>query len=168
MKCSRVCKKNRDSQLDLAGDSWLQVARSCTRARHAKSWNVMPAGALQDKIGQLAVQLPRGWNSRLSQAMRPSHEPPLFWKTWCFTFSSYPSINTPHTHKWKRASKENFERETQKKNKIDSPIIYTLESLQIPQLSSSPLSNPWEAFYQNLFLTISITVRGQFGVLGSS
>ena len=57
----------------------------------------------------------------------------------------------PFTHKCKRASRENFERETLKKNKIDSPTIYTLESLQIPQLSSSPLSNPWEAFYQTLF-----------------
>ena len=62
-------RKNRDSQLDLVGDSRLQAARSCSRARHARSWSVTPAGALQDKIGQLAVQLPRGWNSRLSQAM---------------------------------------------------------------------------------------------------
>ena len=44
--------------------------------------------------------------------------------------------------KCKRASRENFERETLKKNKIVTPKIYTLESLQIPQLSSSPLSNP--------------------------
>ena len=99
---------------------------------------------------------------------RPSCEPPLFWKTWRFTFSSHFNINTPYTHKWKRASRENFERETLKKNKIDSPAIYTLESLQIPQLSSSPLSNPGEAFYQNLVLTIFITVRGLFGFLGSS
>ena len=75
-------------------------------------------------------------------ATRSSREPPLFCKTWRFTFFSNPSINTPHTHKWKRASRENFERETTEKNKIDIPTIYTLESLQIPQLSSSPLSNP--------------------------
>ena len=121
---SRVCKKNRDSWLDLTGDSRLQAPRSCTRARHAKSWSVMPAGALQDKIGQLAVQLPRGWNSRLSQAMRPSHEPALFWKTWLFTFHSHPSINTHFTHERKRASRENFEKETLEKNKIDSSSIF--------------------------------------------
>ena len=63
-----VCKKNRDSRLDLMGDLRLQAARSWTRARHARSWSVMSTGVLQDKIGQLAVQLPRGWNSRLSQA----------------------------------------------------------------------------------------------------
>ena len=76
-KCLRVCKKNRDSRLDLAGDSRLQAARSCTRARHARSWSIMLARALQDKIGQLAVQLSCGWNSRLSQAAsQPCFEKP--------------------------------------------------------------------------------------------
>ena len=124
-KCSRVYKKNRDSQLNLAGDSRLQADRNCSHARHARSWSVTPTGVLQEKIGQLAVQLPRGWNSRLSQAARPSCKPTLFWKTWLFTFHSHPSINTPFTHKRKRASRENFERETLEKNKIDSSTIFT-------------------------------------------
>ena len=111
--------------LDLVGDSRLQAARSSTRAKHAKSWSVMLAGALQDKIGQLAVQLPRGWNSRLSQAARTSQELPLFWKTWLFTFHSYPSINTPYTHKRKRVSRKNFERETLVLYKINSFTIFT-------------------------------------------
>ena len=136
-KCSRLCKKNRDSQLDLTGDSWLQAARSCTRARHARSWSVMLAGALQDKIGQLAVQLPRGWNSRLSQAVRPSRELTLFWKTWLFTFHSHPSINTPFTQERKRASRENFERETLEKNKIDSSPIFIKRLFKF--LNSLPL-----------------------------
>ena len=114
-KCLRVYKKNRDSRLDLAGNSRLQAARSCTRASHARSWSVMLVGALQDKIRQLAVLLSRGWISRLSQAARPSREPgrepALFWKTWRFTFHSHPSINTPHTRERMRASRENFERE---------------------------------------------------------
>ena len=150
------------------GNSWLQATRHSTRAKRARRWTVMLAGALWDKTGQLAIRLSRDWILRLSQVARPNHEPPLFWKIWRFTFFSHPSINTPHTHKWKRASRDNFERETLKKNKIDSPTIYTLESLQIPQLSSSSLSNPWEAFYQNLVFIIFITVRGLFGVLGSS
>ena len=124
-KCSRVCKKNRDSQLDLAGDSRLQAARRCTRVRHARSWSVILAGALQDKIGQLAVRLSRGWISRLNQAASPSREPALFWKTWPFTFHSHPSINTPYTHERKRAARENFEREVLEKNKIDSSTIFT-------------------------------------------
>ena len=105
-------QENRVSRLDLTGDSWLQAARSNTRAKHARSWSVMLAGALQDKIGQLAVLLSRGWISRLSQVARPSRELALFWKTWRFTFLSHPSINTPYTHKRKRVSKDNFERET--------------------------------------------------------
>ena len=124
-KCSRVCKANKDSWLDLAGDSRLQAAKSCTRARHAKSWSVRLTGVLQDKIGQLAVQLSCGWNLWLSQATRPSREPALFWKkTWLFTFHSYPSINTPFTHERKRAFRENFERKTLEKNKIDSSPIF--------------------------------------------
>ena len=53
-------QENRDSRLDLMGDSRLQIARSSTRAKHAKSWSVMLAGVLQDKIGQLAILLARG------------------------------------------------------------------------------------------------------------
>ena len=136
-KCSRMCKKNRDSRMDIAGDSRLQAARSCTRAKHARSWSVMPAGTLQDKIGQLAIQLPRGWNSRLELATQSSREPALFWKTWLFTFHSYPSINTPFTHERKRASKENFERETLKKNKVDSSPIFIKRLFKF--LNSLPL-----------------------------
>ena len=52
-------QENRDSQLDLVGGSRLQAARCSTRAKHAKRWTVMLAGALQDKTGQLAIQLSR-------------------------------------------------------------------------------------------------------------
>ena len=105
-------QENKDSRLGLAGDSRLQAARCSTRAKHARRWTVMLAGALQDKIGQLAIRLSRNWISRLSQVARSSREPPLFCKSWRFTFLSYSSINTPYTHKRKRASRENFERET--------------------------------------------------------
>ena len=161
-------QENRNSRLNLTSDSRLQAAKRSTRTKRVRRWTVMLVRALQDKIGQLGIRLSRDWISRLSQAARPSRDPPLFCKTWRFTFLSHSSINTPYTHKCMRAFRENFERETLKKNKIDSPTIYALESLQIPQLSSSPLSNPWEAFYQNLVLTIFISVRELFGFLGSS
>ena len=61
-------QENRESRLDLAGDSQLQAARSSTCVKHAKSWSVMLAEALQNKIGQLAILLLRDWISRLSQA----------------------------------------------------------------------------------------------------
>ena len=110
-------QENKDSRLDLAGNSWLQATKHSTRAKRARRWTVMLAGALQDKTEQLTIQLSRDWSSRLSQVTRPSREPPLFCKTWRFTFSSHLSINTPYTHKWKRASRENFERKTLKKKK---------------------------------------------------
>ena len=70
-------QENRASWLDLADDSRLQAARSSTRAKHVRSRSVMLAGALQDKIGQLAVLLSHGWNSRLSQAAsHPCFEKP--------------------------------------------------------------------------------------------
>ena len=105
-------QENRDTQLVLAGGSRLQAARRSTRAKRARRWTIMLAGALQDKTRQLAIRLSRDWISRLSQVARSSCEPPLFCKTWRFTFLTHSSINTPYTHKWKRASRENFERET--------------------------------------------------------
>ena len=50
----KIVQKNKDLQVACG----LQAARSCTRAKHARSWSVMPAGALQDKKYRLAVQLP--------------------------------------------------------------------------------------------------------------
>ena len=105
-------QENKDSRLDLAGDSWLEATRCSTCAKHARRWTVMPAGALQDKTGQLVIRLSCDWILRLSQVARPSRELALFWKTWHFTFLSHPSIYTSYTHKRKRASRKNFERET--------------------------------------------------------
>ena len=90
-----------------------------------RSWTVMPAVALQDKKSSLAIQLARGLDSRLSQVARPSCQFTLLWKNWLFAFLSHFNINTPYTHKILRASRENFERETLEKNKIDSSTIFT-------------------------------------------
>ena len=104
-------QENRVSRLDLTGDSRLQPARSSTCAKHVRSWSVMLAGALQDKIGQLAVLLSRGWISRLSQAVRPSYEPALFWKNLTLHIPFSPQYKYP-IYPRKKASRENFERET--------------------------------------------------------
>ena len=111
-KCLRVCKKNRDSRLDLAGDLRLQAARNYSRARHARSWSVTPAKALQDKIGQPAVQLPRGWNSWLSQVVRQSCEPALFWKNLTLHIPFSPQYKYPFYPR----KKESFQREFWEKN----------------------------------------------------
>ncbi len=70
-------QENRDSRLILTGGSRLQVARRSTRAKRARRWTVMLAGALQDKIGQLVVQLPRdSVKSRGQAASQPCFEKP--------------------------------------------------------------------------------------------
>ena len=64
----KIVQRSKDSWLNLAGGSRLQAAKCWTLVKHARSWSVMPAGALQDKKYRLAIQLPHGWNSQLSQA----------------------------------------------------------------------------------------------------
>ena len=84
----------------------------------------MPAVALHDKKSRLAIQLARDLDSRLSQVARPSRQSTIMEKlTLCIPFSL--SINTPYTHEILRASKENFDRETLEKNKIDLSTIFT-------------------------------------------
>ena len=149
-------------------DSRLQSARSSTRAKHARSWSVMLAGALQDKIGQLAVLLSRDWISRLSQAARPSHKPALFWKTWLFTFHSHHSINIPYTHKKKeRFQGEFWERNPRVKQDWFIYNYYIRVSSNFSTLFLS-IVNPLRGLLPKHFLTLSITMRGLFGVLGSS
>ena len=160
-------QENSVLRLDLTSDSLLQVARSSTRAKHARSWSVMLAGALQDKIGQLAVLLSRGWISRLSQVARLSCEPAMFWKTWRFTFHSHPSIYSLYPRK-----KESFEREFWERN----PRVkqdWFINNLYIRDSSNSltlflSIVKSLRGILPKPFLTISITVRGLFGVLGSS
>ena len=94
-KCSRLCKKAGTRDLILRVDHSLQAVRSCTRAKHVKSWSVMPAIALQDKSPRLARLLARNLNSRLSPVSRPSRQTTLFGKNWLFAFLSHSTIYRP-------------------------------------------------------------------------
>ena len=58
----------------------------CTHAKHARSWSVAPAVALQDKSPRLARPFVRGLNSRLNPGARSSRQNTLFGKIWLFTF----------------------------------------------------------------------------------
>ena len=71
----------------------------------------------------------------------------LLWKNWLFAFLSHSSINTPYTHEILRTYRKNFEREKQ------DWLIHNLYivTLQIPQLSPSPLLHHWEVLYQIFF-----------------
>ena len=89
-KCSRLCKKAGTRDLILWVDHSLQAARSCTRAKHAKSWSVMLTVALQDKsqVGQaVSSQLELATQSS-REAKSPDH---LVWEklTLRIPFSPY-------------------------------------------------------------------------------
>ena len=119
-ECEEMLKfvqSSRNLQLGLAAGKPPNDAHEWSMQRR---WTVMPVGALQDKKSSLAILFAHGLNSWLNQVARPSRQPALFWKTWLFAFHSHSHINTPHTHEILRASRENIERETLEKNKIDS------------------------------------------------
>ena len=168
----KIVQRSRDSRLDLAGDSRvtrsLQAAKSYTRAKHARSWSVMLAVALQDKSPKLAKPIARNLNSQLSPVARPSRQTTLFGKNWLFAFFSHLTIYRPLYPR----NIESFQREFWEKNPREKQdwLIHNLyiETFQIPLLSSSPLLHPWEAYYQNFFFTIPIFVRKLFGALESS
>ena len=107
--------------------------------------------SLQDKSSKLARPFTRGLNLRLNPVARSSHQNTLFGKIWLFTFLLTLLYIYPYTHDLERASRENFlERNPREKQDWLIHNLY-LKTLQIPLLSSSPLSNPWEAYYQNIF-----------------
>ena len=116
--CSRLCKE--------AGTrSWIsQVARGCKppewciHAKHARSWSVALAVALQDKSPKLARPFARDLNSRLNLIARSSRQNTLFGKILLFTFLLTLLYIYPYTHDLERASRENFERETLKKTRL--------------------------------------------------
>ena len=116
--CSRLCKETRTH-------GWIsRVAHSCkppewcTRTKHARSWRVVPAVALQDKSLRLVRLFARGLNSRLNLVARSNRQNTLFRKIWLFTFLLTLLHINPYTHDLERASRENFVRETLEKTRL--------------------------------------------------
>ena len=138
LKCM---KRSRDSRLDFVGGSRLQVAKLKHMCQECQKMKRRSSCSLQDKSSRLARSFARGLNSRLNLVSRLSRQNTLFGKICRFTFLFTLLYIYPYTHNFERASSENFERNP-RENKIDSSAIFTQETLQIPLLSSSPLSNP--------------------------
>ena len=113
--------------LRAASHQKLHMCQACQKLKRHASWGT---------TGQNRT-IGRSVTSLLELATQSSREPALFWKTWLFTFHSHPNINTPFTHERKRAYKENFERETLEKNKIDSSPIFIKRLFKF--LNSLPL-----------------------------
>ena len=106
---------------------WDGIVKSCDFTIRITILTTMitPAVALQDKTSSLTRQLAHDSNSRLVPVVSSSHQNILFGCNWLFTFHTHPTINILIPTKC-RASRENFERETLEKNKIDSSTIFIL------------------------------------------
>ena len=116
----KIVQRNRDSQLDLA-------AASRQNDAHVPS---MPTAEASHQLLHYRTKVP-GSPGRLLAAWtrtQPSREvklpDTLFGKNWLFTFLLTPLYIYPYTHDLESASRENFERETLEKNKIDSSPIF--------------------------------------------
>ena len=70
---------------------------------------------------QLARPFAHSLNSRLNPVARSSHQNTLFGKIWHFTFLLTLLYIYPYTHDSKRATRENFERETLEKTRLTHP-----------------------------------------------
>ena len=126
--CSSVCKellkcvqRSRDSRLDLAGGSRLQATRLKHTCQACQKLKRRTSCSLQDKSPRLARPFAHGLNSRLNPVARSSRQNTLFGKIWLFTFLLTLLYIYPYTHDSKRASRENFERETLKKTRLTHP-----------------------------------------------
>ena len=105
----------------------LHTCQACQKLKRHASWSTIG----QNRTTGCSV------TSRLELATQSSRKPALFWKSWLFTFHSHLSVNTLYTHERKSASRENFERETLEKNKIDSSPIFIKRLFKF--LNSLPL-----------------------------
>ena len=121
-----MCAYKGVSRLDLAIDSRLASRQSGKHVKHAGNWRVTTVRALQDKMYSLAKQLALDLNSQLIPLARQNSQKVLFgWKL-NFLIPHTLYYKYPYTHEMLRASRENFERETLEKNKIDSFTIFIL------------------------------------------
>ena len=114
-------QRSRDSRLDFTGGSRLQVTwlkhkcQACQKLKHRASYS------LQDKSPRLTRSFACGLNSRLNPVARSSRQNTLFGKIWLFTFLLTLLYIYPYNHDSKRASRENFERETLEKIRLTHP-----------------------------------------------
>ena len=123
-KCEELLKcvqKSRNSRLDLASGSRLHAARLMHTCQACQKLKRRTSCSLQDKSSRLARLFARSLNSRLNPVARSSCQNILFGKIWLFTFLLTLLYIYPYTHDSKRASRENFERETLEKTRLTHP-----------------------------------------------
>ena len=119
-ECEELLKcvqRSRDLRLDFV----VQAARLKHTCQAYQKLKHRTSCSLQDKSPRLARPFARGLNSRLNQIARSSCQNTLFGKIWLFTFLLTLLYIYPYTLDSKRASRENFERETLKKTRLTHP-----------------------------------------------
>ena len=114
-------QRSKDSRLDFAGGSRLQVAKLKYMCEASQKLKRHANCSLQDKSSKLARPFAHGLNSRLNLVARSSHQNTLFGKIWSFTFLLTLLHIYPRTNDSMRASRENFERETLDKTRLTHP-----------------------------------------------
>ena len=120
--CVRECEellkcvqRNRDSRLDFAGGSQLQAAKLMHTCQACQKLKRRTSNSLKDKSSRLARPFTRSLNSRLNPVLRSSRQ------IWHFTFLLTLLYIYLYTHNSKKASRENFERETLEKTRLTHP-----------------------------------------------
>ena len=123
-ECEELLKcvqRSRYSRLDLTGGLLLQAARLKHTCQTCQKLKRRASCSLQDKSPMLARPFARSLNSRLNPVARSNCQNTLFGKIWLFTFLLTLLYIYPYTHDSKRASRENFERETLEKTRLTHP-----------------------------------------------
>ena len=123
-ECEELLKcvqRNKDSRLDLTGGSRLQAAKLKHTCQACQKLKRRASCSLQDKSPRLARPFARDLNLRLNLVARSSRQNTLFGKIWLFKFLLTLLYIYSYTHDSKRASKENFERETLEKTRLTHP-----------------------------------------------
>ena len=114
-------QRSKDSRLDFAGGSQLQAARLKHTCQACQKLKRRASCSQQEKSPRLARPFARGLNLRLNKVARSSRQNTLFGKIWLFTFLLTLLYIYLYTHDSKRASRENFERETLEKIRLTHP-----------------------------------------------
>ena len=114
-------QRSRDSRLDFASGSRLQAARLKHTCQACQKLKRRATCSLQDKSPKLAKPFACDLNSRLNPVARSSRQNTLVGKIWLFTFLLTLLYIHLYTHNSKRASSENFKRETLEKTRLTYP-----------------------------------------------
>ena len=164
-------QRNKDSWLDLTDGLWLQAARmmlTCQACQKLKSHASCCTIGQKSQAGQAVCS----WLELMTQPSREVKSPKhLVWEKLTFHIPSYPTIYIPLYPRFRESFQREFwKRNPRKKKKKQDWLIHNLYLRDSSNSSTLFLSivKSLRGLLPKPFLTISISVRGLFGALGSS